>query len=290
MLREHDIPIFSDPGRGVRSLGALVKYVQRRERYLKNQSRDQSRDRQGAGPTRPTSEATKARNIIAKARSENRTALTEGEGKQILELYGIPTPRRELADTNEAAARVAQAIGFPVVMKIASADITHKTEAGGVRLGVKDINEAVRVYDEIIASAKAYNPKAKLEGVLIEEMVTDAVQVIVGAKRDPRFGQAILFGMGGIYVELFRDAALRIAPLDEDEALVMIKETKAYKLLTGFRGDKQRDVAALAKVLTAVSRLVQDFKDDIAELDINPVLVLPEGNGVRAVDALVVLK
>ena len=286
MLRENNIPIFPDPGRGVRALGALVKYVKRRERYL-----NQSRDRKGAGTSRPTSEApAQARAIIAQARKESRNALTEAEGKQILELYGIPTPKRKLAASASAAAQGASAIGFPVVMKIASADILHKTEAGGVRLGVKDAQEATRVYEEIITSAKKYNSKAKLDGVLIEEMVTDAVQVIVGSKRDPRFGQVVLFGMGGIYVELFRDAALRVAPLDEGEVQSMMQETKAYQLLTGFRKDKLRDVAALSNVLLAVSRFVLDFKDDLAELDINPVLVLPEGQGVRAVDALVVLK
>jgi acyl-CoA synthetase (NDP forming) len=227
--------------------------------------------------------------IFQQARKRPAT-LTEHEGKQILELYGIPTPKRRLASSAGDSAKTAEAIGFPVAMKIVSADIAHKTEAGGVRLGVKDANEANRLYDEIISNAKKYNPKAKLEGVLIEEMVVDAVQVIVGAKYDSRFGQVITFGMGGIYVELFRDVALRIAPVDEDEALAMIEETKAFKLLSGFRGDKKRDIAALSKVLLAVSQFALDFKDDLAELDINPVMVLPEGQGVRAVDALVVIK
>ncbi len=174
-------------------------------------------------------------------------------------------------------------------MKIASADILHKTEAGGVRLGIRSAEEASRAYDEIIAKAKAYNPKAKLDGVLVEEMIEDAIQVIVGFKQDSRFGPAVTFGMGGIFVELIRDFALRVVPLDEAEALSMIQSTKAYPLLTGYRGDKRRDVAALSQVILAASGLAEDFKGEIAELDINPVLVLPEGRGVKAVDALMVL-
>ncbi|OFV96363.1 MAG: hypothetical protein A3H94_00770 [Acidobacteria bacterium RIFCSPLOWO2_02_FULL_60_20] len=286
-LRENNVPVFSDPARGIRSLGALVKYVSRRERTLSKQS--------GAG--KPTasfgverSNIAKARAIVAQARKESRKALTEGEGKAILEIYGIPTPGRQLATGSAEAAKAAEVMGFPVVMKISSADITHKTEAGGVRLGISDAKEAAAAYVDIIAKAKAYNAKAKLDGVLVEEMIGDAVQVIVGFKQDPRFGPVVTFGMGGIFVELIRDFALRVAPFDEDEALAMIQETKAYPLLTGFRGDKKRDVAALAKVILAAGQLAQDFKDDLAELDINPVMVLAEGKGAKAVDALLVLK
>jgi acetate---CoA ligase (ADP-forming) len=293
-LRENHIPVFPDPGRGIRSLAALVKYVSRREAYMsKHQSQaNPSRDREGAVTMNAPSSSpvTKARAIIDQARKENRKALTEGEGKAVLELYGIATPARKLATSAADAARSAEGMGFPVVMKISSADITHKTEAGGVRLGVKDAKEAAAAYDDIIAKAKTYNPKASLDGVLVEEMIADAVQVIVGFKQDARFGPVVTFGMGGIFVELIRDFALRVAPFDEDEALAMIRETKAYPMLTGFRGDKKRDVAALAKVILAAGELAQDFKDDLAELDINPVMVLPEGKGAKAVDALLVLK
>lgn len=298
-LRENNVPVFSDPARGIRSLGALVNYVQRRERFLAK-NLDPSRAptasrgrREQAGITDKTVETRaviQVRPMIDQARKEKRKALTEGEGKAILELYGIPTPGRKLATTAAEAVKAAEEMGFPVVMKISSADITHKTEAGGVRLGIKDAKEAGAGFDDIMAKAKAYNPKAKLDGVLVEEMIGDAVQVIVGFKQDPRFGPVVTFGMGGIFVELIRDFALRVAPFDEDEALAMMQETKAYPLLTGFRGDKKRDVAALAKVILAASQLAQDFKEDFAELDINPVMVLPEGKGAKAVDALLVLK
>jgi acetyltransferase len=286
ILREHNVPMFSDPSRGIRSLGALVKYVARRERYIARKASDKT----ARQPETEPQKLAQARQIIQAARNEGRKALTEAEGKTILELYGISTPQRKLAASAVAAANAAREIGFPVVMKIASADITHKTEAGGVRLGVKDAKEAAQAFDEIMAKARAYNPKAKLDGVMVEEMIGDGVQVIVGFKQDARFGPAVTFGMGGIFVELFRDFALRVVPFDEAEALAMIKSTKADKLLTGYRGDQVRDVAALSRVILAAGRLAHDFKDELSELDINPVLVLPEGKGVKAVDALVVLK
>ncbi|HWP85950.1 MAG TPA: acetate--CoA ligase family protein, partial [Terriglobia bacterium] len=288
-LRENHIPVFPDPGRGIRSLAALVKYVARREQYLSKQSPDRPRPGALASAT-DASQLAQARAIIALARKEGRRALTEAEGKQVLELYGIPAPGRKLATSPAQAAKAGGDMGFPVVMKISSADILHKTEAGGVRLGVKDAKEAAAAFEDILAKAKAYNPNARIDGVLVEEMIANAAQVIVGFKQDARFGPVITFGMGGIFVELFRDFALRVAPLDEEEALAMIQETKAYHLLTGFRGDVKRDVAALAKVILAASRLALDFKDELAELDINPLMVLPEGKGAKAVDALLVLK
>jgi acetyltransferase len=284
ILREASIPVFPDPGRGMRSLGALVNYVKRRERYLARQSAAKPL------PVTPAGKLKAAQTLVAAARSKGATTLTESEGKQLLALYGIPTPARTVVTSAKDAAKAAKKMGFPVVMKIVSPDILHKTEAGGVRLGVKDPKAAEDAFNGIMKSAKAYNKKAKLEGVLIEEMVSDAEQVIVGFKQDRLFGPAITMGMGGIYVELFRDASLRVAPFDADEALAMIQETKAYKLLTGFRGAKLRDVAALTKVITAVARLALDFRYEIAEFDVNPVMVLPRGKGVRAVDAAVVLK
>jgi acetate---CoA ligase (ADP-forming) len=219
-LKENHIPVFPDPGRGIRSLGALVKYVARRERYLSKKA-SPSRAREALSAVSAAA-IEKVRAIIDQARKEGRRALTEGEGKAVLELYGIRTPGRILAASASEAAKAAEGMGFPVVMKISSADITHKTEAGGVRLGIRDANQAAAAYDDIIAKAKAYAPKAKLDGVLVEEMIEDAVQVIVGFKQDSRFGPVVTFGMGGIFVELIRDFALRVAPFDEDEALAMI--------------------------------------------------------------------
>ena len=159
-----------------------------------------------------------------------------------------------------------------------------------MRLGISDAREASRACEEILANAKAYNAAAIVEGVLVEEMITDGVEVLVGFKQDPRFGPMVTFGPGGIFVELLRDISLRMAPLDEHDAMAMIRETKAYPLLTGFRGEQPRDVAALSQVLVAVSELAQDSREELSELDVNPCMVLPHGRGVRAVDALMVLK
>jgi len=187
--------------------------------------------------------------IIQQARQQGRQALTEGEAKAILELYGVPVPQRRMAQNQAAASQAAQEMGFPVVMKIASADITHKTEAGGVRLGIQDAQQAAQAYEEIIAKAKAYNPQAMLDGVLVEQTVSDGLQVIVGFKQDPRFGPVVTFGLGGIFVELIRDITLRVVPLDEQQALDMIRETKAYPLLAGYRGEQPRDINALSQVI-----------------------------------------
>ncbi len=287
ILRENNIPTFPDPARGIRALGALVNYARRRRGYLERKTA------QGKAPRKTATDKQRRESvmqIIQQARQQGRQALTEGEAKAILELYGVPVPQRRMAQNQAAASQAAQEMGFPVVMKIASADITHKTEAGGVRLGIQDAQQAAQAYEEIIAKAKAYNPQATLDGVLVEQTVSDGLQVIVGFKQDPRFGPVVTFGLGGIFVELIRDITLRVVPLDEQQALDMIRETKAYPLLAGYRGEQPRDINALSQVILAVSQLAQEFKNELAELDVNPLMVLPAGRGVKAVDALMVVK
>lgn len=287
ILRENEIPVFPDPARGIRALGALVNYVQRRRRYL---TRKTAKRRVDSGTAAPKERREQADQVIQKARQEGRKVLTEGEGKGILELYDVPLPKRHLVQNADAAAQAAQELGFPVVMKIASAEITHKTEAGGVRLGIKDAQEAAQAYGEIMARAKAYNPKATVDGVFVEQMICSGLEVILGAKQDPRFGPVVTFGLGGIFVELIRDFSLRVVPLDEEDALAMIRETKAYPLLSGYRGEQPLDIAALARAILAVSHLAEDFRQELAELDVNPLIVLPKGSGVKAVDSLVVVQ
>ncbi len=287
ILRENNIPMFPDPARGIRALGALATYAQRRRGYLERKTAQKQAYKESA---QDKQRREKARQVIQEARLQGRQTLAEGEAKAILELYGVPVPQRQMAQNRAAAAQAAQELGFPVVMKIASADITHKTEAGGVRLGIQDAQQAAQAYEEIIAKAKAYHPQATLDGVLVEQTVSDGLQVIVGFKQDPRFGPVVTFGLGGIFVELIRDITLRVVPLYEQEALAMIRETKAYPLLTGYRGEQPRDIRALSQAILAVSQLAQEFKNELAELDINPLIVLPEGKGVKAVDAFMVVK
>ena len=214
--------------------------------------------------------------------------LSEVEGRRLLADYGIRGPEERVAGTGQAAAAAARAIGFPVVLKILSADIQHKTEIGGVRVGLKD-DEAVRLaFEEVMVVARECHPKADLEGVLIQEMVSDdAVEVIVGVLQDADFGPVVVFGSGGILVELVKDSALRLPALSHGDALEMIGETHAARLLAGFRGKPAADVDALVDALVRVSQLAVDLGDGIAALDINPLMVLPEGEGVQAVDTLV---
>jgi acyl-CoA synthetase (NDP forming) len=215
-------------------------------------------------------------------------ALSEVEGRRLLADYGVRGPEERLAVSADAAVEAARTIGFPVVLKILSPDIHHKTEIGGVRVGLGD-DQAVRsAFQEVLAAARERHPEADLHGVLIQEMVgDDAVEVIVGLLQEDDFGPVIVFGSGGILVELFKDSSLRLPPLSRRDAREMIQETQAARLLTGFRGRPAADVEALVDALVRVSQLAVDLGDLIAALDINPMMVLPEGEGVRAVDTLV---
>jgi len=203
-------------------------------------------------------------------------ALTEMEAKNLLEKYGINFPKREIAKKRDEVASKAKRVGFPLVMKILSPDIIHKTDVGGVVLDIKREEEALKAWDEIMSNVKKKAPKAKIDGVLLEEMVSGGYEVIIGGLRDPVFGPVVMFGgLGGIYVELFEDVSFRLAPIDEIEAEEMLKETKGYKILTGYRGMPKGDVEGLKKLLVTVSRIMAE-RDDILELDLNPVRVFPD--------------
>lgn len=222
--------------------------------------------------------------------AERKGSLSEIEGRKLLAEYGISGPKEQTAPDEDSAVRIAGEIGFPVVLKILSPDIQHKTECGGVKVGLKDEASVRTAFREVMASARAYSPKARLDGVIIQEMIPgDAVEVILGVVRDATFGPVVVFGSGGILVELMKDSTLRLPPLNKDDALDMIEQTRGKKLLKGFRGRPAADVEALADALVRLSQLAVDFGDEIAALDINPLMVLPAGRGVRAVDALIEL-
>jgi acetyltransferase len=214
--------------------------------------------------------------------------LSEVEGRALLAAYGIPGPREAVATTTKEAAKAAQHIGYPVVLKILSPDVQHKTEIGGVRVGLRDEAAVVTAFRQVMEAARRHHPQARLEGVVIQEMIpAEAVEVILGVLRDPDFGPVVVFGSGGILVELLEDSSLRLPPLSREEALEMIHETRGARLLQGFRGRPPADVDALADALMRLSQLAVDLGDLIAALDINPLMVLPRGQGVRAVDVLV---
>ncbi len=215
-------------------------------------------------------------------------ALSEVEGRRLLAAYGIPGPREAVATTAAEAVEAARRIGCPVVLKILSPDIQHKTEMGGVRVGLKDEMAVVTAFHEVVEAARRHHPQARLEGALVQEMIPrDAVEVILGVLQDPDFGPVVVFGSGGILVEFLEDFSLRLPPLSREEVLEMIHETRGVRLLQGFRGRSPADIDALADALVRLSQLAADLGDLIAALDINPLMVLPGEQGVRAVDVLV---
>ncbi len=219
-----------------------------------------------------------------------RRALSESESKQLIAAWGVPVSIEVCATAVEATVSAAEKIGYPVVLKGNSPDIPHKTEAGIVRLNLKNGDEVRAAHAQILANAKANAPAAKLNGVLVQEMVMGGVETIVGVSYDAQLGPTLLFGTGGIMVEVYKDVAMRHCPITLTEAHEMIHEVKGAKLLHGFRGQPACDIDALAGVLVKVSQLAVNLDGTLAELDINPLLVLPQGKGVKAVDALVALK
>ena len=215
-------------------------------------------------------------------------ALTEQEAKALLAAEGLPVPREELVTTADAAAEAATRLGFPVVMKIETPDILHKTEAGGVKLGIASDAEARTTFDTIMASARAYAPDADLRGVSVQEMVSGGVEALVGVVRHEPFGSGLVVGIGGVLVELVKDSAFDLLPIEFARAEAMIEETKLASLLEGYRGAPKADRKALAELLVKLSDFAASYGDDIEAIDLNPVTVLPEGKGVRILDALII--
>jgi acetyl-CoA synthetase (ADP-forming) len=229
----------------------------------------------------------KTSDILSLAKKEGRKALLETEAKTICMEYDIPVTKFELAKNETDAVKYAETIGFPIVLKIVSPDIIHKSDVGGVIVGVKSATEVRDAYRKIMASVKKYDPKARIEGMLIQEMAPSGTEVIVGSIKDPQFGPALMFGLGGIFVEVLKDVTFRIAPITEDEAEEMISEVKAYPLLKGYRNTPPADLKAIIKILMSTSRLIMDHLD-IKELDLNPIMVYEKG--AKTVDARIILE
>ena len=219
---------------------------------------------------------TTVRNIIDKAKAEGRTALTAPEGKLVCDAYGIPVPQEGVAKSAGEAARLAREMGFPVVLKIVSPEILHKTEAGGVLVGLASASDVEQGFKTIMDNARKYNDKANLVGVRVQQMLTGGHEVIVGAVTDPSFGKLVAFGLGGVLVEVLKDVTFRLAPMSHDEALGMLDSIEAKDVLKGVRGEPPVDREALALILSHVGALVTDFPE-ISELDLNPVFATPKG-------------
>ena len=231
----------------------------------------------------------KVKSILDKITQEGRKNVLEEEGYGVLTSYGFSTPKSILGTTEEECAKAANQIRYPVVMKIASPDIIHKSDAGGVKVGIKSEKELRLAFKEIMNSAKAYKAEARIKGVLVQELITSAKEIILGAKQDQLFGPLVMVGLGGIYVEVLKDVVFRLAPIDEQEAEKMVDSIKAIKLLKGIRGEAPSDLAAVVDSLQRLSQLITDFPE-IEEFDINPLLVLESGKGVRVADVRIGLK
>jgi acetyltransferase len=277
-LKASNIPIFYSPEKLARGLKYLIDY---------HAWRDQ---RAAGGKALVPALNAAQKESLQRLVKIGRATLSESESKQAIAAWGVAAPREILAQSATAAVEAAKTIGYPVVMKIDSHDIPHKTEAGVVRLGVKNADEVRAAYAEITANAARHAPTAKINGVVVQEMIQGGVEVIVGVSYDAQLGPMLLFGSGGVMVEVYNDVALRHCPITRSEALEMIDEVKGAKLLRGFRGKPAADIDALADTLVCVSHLAVHLEGGLAELDINPLMVLPKGQGVVAVDALVLLK
>ena len=226
---------------------------------------------------------TAVKKIFDKVKKEGRPNLLEEEGQEVLRAYGFPLPKSSLAKTDNDAVKSAKKIGYPVVMKIASPQIIHKSDAGGVKVNLKNDQDLKSAFKEIVANAKKYNKKAVIKGVLIVEMVKGGKEMIIGSKLEPGMGPVIMLGMGGIYVEVLKDVTFKLAPITDKEADDMISSIKMKKILEGVRGEKPSDKSKLSECIQKLSQLVTDFSE-IKELDMNPVLVMEKGKGCKILD------
>jgi len=224
--------------------------------------------------------------VMEKAREEGRTILTEIESKQLLRSLGISTTEIRLATSEEEAMAMSREIGYPCVLKVSSADITHKSDAGGVKVGLADADQVARAYRAIMASCHAKFPQAAIEGVTVQNMARPGLEVIIGMATDPQFGPVIMFGLGGVWVEVLKDVSFKIVPLTKADAANAVREIRAARLLEGFRGSKPVDTSALEDILLRVSEFVAQTPQ-VKEMDLNPVFAYPDG--AVAVDARVIL-
>ncbi|HDH44015.1 MAG TPA: acetyl-CoA synthetase [Thermococcus sp.] len=228
--------------------------------------------------------------VIEEALSQGRKSLVEYEAKQVLKAYGLPLPEEKLAKILDEAIKYANEIGYPVVMKLMSPQILHKSDAKVVMLNIKNDEELKQKWEEIHENARKYKADAEILGVLIAPMLKPGREIIIGITEDPQFGHALMFGLGGIFVEILKDVTFRIIPIEEKDAWAMIKSIKGYPILAGARGEAPADMKAIVDMMLKVSQLVDDLKDYIKEMDLNPVFVYNEGEGAVIVDARIILK
>ena len=270
ILSEGGVPYYTYAEGAIRTLAAMLRFAD----WIKSPP---------GKITKLNVNKAKAKKVFDKVKKEKRPNLLEEEGLEILRAYGFPLPQSSLAKNENEAVKIAKKIGHPVVMKIASPQIIHKSDAGGVKVNLTNDNEVKVAFKEIVKNAKKYNKKAEIKGVLIVEMVKGGKEMIIGSKLEPGFGPVIMLGMGGIYVEVLKDVTFRLAPVTDREANDMISSIKTKKILEGVRGEKPSDIKKLSECIQRLSQLVTDFKE-IKELDMNPVLVMEKGKGCKILD------
>ncbi len=276
LLNQNRIPNYLFPERAVQSLAAMYRqytWSQRPEPEYRTFTADRER----------------VRKLFAEVRAAGRVELGEIEAREVIEAYGMRLPQSHLASSPDEAAQIAAKIGFPVVMKISSPDILHKSDIGGVKVGVADAAQARDTFELIEYRARKYSPDARIWGVLVQEMVPKGREVLVGVSRDPQFGPLIGVGMGGIYVEVLKDIAFRLAPISTQEVREQLRSIRTYPLLAGVRGEAPADIAAIEETVLRVNQLVTDFPE-IVEMDINPLVVHNEGEGAIVLDARIILQ
>ena len=228
--------------------------------------------------------------IIEEAKKRGDQSLNEYEAKEVLRAYGISTVEEAIASSSKEAATIADQIGYPVVAKLLSSDILHKSEAGVIALNIESTEQLGAAYQDVIEKGKSYRPNAKIQGVLIQKMIFQkGVETIIGTTREQPFGPTILFGLGGILVEVMKDVSIKVLPVSIKDIKDMVSEIRGYNILQGVRGRRPSDIESIVTTLVKVAFLAHEFANSIAELDINPLIVLEEGNGVKAVDALILL-
>jgi acetyltransferase len=275
MWQDSTIPILQDPKRGLKAIKSLVDFSE----FL---------EKRRSEATAVDESSVDLPNVKATLRGAGKV-LTEYQSKQLLQAYGIPITREKLAHTPEDAVKVARGIGYPVALKVQSEKIAHKTEAKVIRLNLKEDGEVLKAYEEILLNAERHDPEARVDGILVQEMVYGGTEAMVGMVVDKQFGPCLVFGLGGIFIEVLKDISMRVAPVGKGDALEMIEEIRGFQILNGFRGKPRADVEKIIGVLTKLSNLSMDLRETIKEIDINPLMVYDEGQGVRVVDALVVL-
>ncbi|HBV86894.1 MAG TPA: CoA-binding protein [Desulfosporosinus sp.] len=273
VLKNAEVPLYHSPARAAKAMGALYRYANFQRNWKKTSAEEIDLVRQAK---------------IQLALKESSKALTEHATKEILELYGLPVTKEFVAKSAKEAVSIAEKMGYPVVMKIDSPDILHKTEAGGVAVNITSAQEVEATFKEIMEKGLIYNPQAKINGILMQEQVPQGVEVIIGLQRDPVLGTQIMFGLGGIFVEVLKDVVLKPVPLSREDSQEMLKEIKGAALLNGVRGRPAVDKEALVEILLGVSQLAVEAGEDLLSLDINPVTVLPQGKGAKILDGVLV--